>query len=52
MIKIEFTDNEMGLILTALQCAMIEAGLQQNTDIWDQFDHVFQKCVKVNENRI
>ena len=48
--KIEFTENQLGTVMCALQCAMLEAGRQNNENMWEKFNEAFEVCIHANEN--
>ena len=45
------SNQEMNLLMTAIQCAMLEASYQGNEDMMDAYDGMFNKLVRVVEGR-
>lgn len=45
------SDQEMNLLMTAVQCAMVEASYLNMEEMMDAYDGMFNKLVRVVEGR-
>lgn len=45
------SDQEMNLLMTAVQCAMIEAAYQGNEEMMNAYNGMFNKLISVVEGR-
>ena len=44
--NIKFTENELSIIMCALNVAMVQASLDYNDDVWEKFNEVYVKIAK------
>ena len=45
------SDQEMNLLMTAIQCAMVEASYQGNEYMVDAYEGIFDKLISIVEGR-
>ena len=44
--KIKFTEEELGVIMCALNVGMVQASLDYNDEVWERFNEVYVKIAK------